>query len=92
MVEIEGLLFCSKEYYEMFKGQDRSLYGAALADGVLWVCKMWERSTVLVDLLEKLFSYRLPLIYWPWPSSSACHYVELLLKLDINVMSSICAS
>ncbi|KAK4386847.1 hypothetical protein Sango_2555300 [Sesamum angolense] len=33
MVAIEGLLFCSKEYYEMFKGQDRSLYGAALADG-----------------------------------------------------------
>lgn len=92
MVAIKGLLFCSKNYFELFKGQDWNFHGAALADGLLWVCKIWERSAVLVGLLENLFYFWIEVFYRAGISSSACNYVELLPQLDINVMSSICAS
>ncbi|KAG8386590.1 hypothetical protein BUALT_Bualt03G0164100 [Buddleja alternifolia] len=88
MVAIEGLLLCGNGYCELFKGQGWDLYGAALAYGLLWVCTIWERFTVLVGLLEKLFLFRLPIVCWAGISSFACHYVELLPKFDIYVMPS----
>ncbi|GFP89644.1 Dnaj homolog subfamily c member 14 [Phtheirospermum japonicum] len=79
-------------YSELFKGQDRDFHGAALADGLLWLCENWERLAILVGLLEKLFYFWIQVFYGAGISCSACHYVELLFELDINVVSSICAA
>ena len=92
MAAIKGLLFCSEDYCELFKRQDRDFQGAALADGLLRMCEIWESSSVLVGLLEKLLYFRIPVFCWAGISGSSCYYVELLPKLDINVVSSICSS
>ena len=92
MAAIEGLLFCGEDGSELFKRQDWDFQGAALADGVLWMCEIRERSSVLVGVLEKLLYFWIPVFCWARIGGSACHNVELLPELDIDVMSSICAS
>lgn len=92
MVAIKGLLFCSKDYFELFKRQDWHFQGAALAGALLRMCQIRESSSVLVGLLEKLYYFWIPVFCWAGISCSACYNVELLPELDINVMSFICAS
>lgn len=92
MVAIERLLLCSKDCYELFKGQDWCFHGAALAYGLLWVCKIGERPALLGGLLEELFCFWISVIYWARICGFACHHVELLPKFDINVMSFICTT
>lgn len=92
MVAIKGLLFCNEDCCKLCKRQDWDFHGAALAHGLLRMCKIWERSSVLVGLLEKLFNFWISIFCRAGISGSACHYVELLLELDLNVMSSICPS
>lgn len=78
MVAIKGLLFCSKDCGELFERQNWDFHGAALADGLLWMCEIWERSSLLAGLLEKLFYLWIPIFCWAGISCAACHYVGLL--------------